>query len=109
MGTTNIFNENQMRFALLIAAVSAVTLVKDNAKNWPNAYRENNNDGVDVNFDQAAHTTPSMITANRKMPAAAAKGNDRGEPLYPYNTRAAGYADYENRTHKAMGGKQGTE
>ena len=43
------FNENQMRFALFIAAASAVTLVKDKA--WPGAYRENNNDGVDVNFD----------------------------------------------------------
>ena len=39
-----------------------------------------------------AHTTPSMITANRKMPAGAGKGNDRVEPLYPYNTKAAGYA-----------------
>ena len=40
-----------MKFALFIAAVSAVTLVKDKDNKWPNAYRENNNDGVDVNYD----------------------------------------------------------
>merc|ERR1711990_493222 len=86
------FNENQMKFALFIAAASAVTLVKNEGKAWPNAYRENNNDGVDVNFDQASHTTPPMITSNRAMPDAAAQGNARSEPLYPYNTKAAGYA-----------------
>ena len=82
-----------MKFALFIAAASAVTLVKNEGKAWPGAYRENNNDGVDVNFDQGSHTTPSMITANRKMPDAAAAGNARAgsEPLYPYNTKAAGF------------------
>merc|ERR1712032_1354941 len=59
----------KMKFTLfLIAAAQAVTLQKDAGKNWPGAYRENNNFGVDVNFDGSAHFTPSMITANRKMP-----------------------------------------
>ena len=83
-----------MKFTLFIAAASAVTLVKNEAKTWPGAYRENNNDGVDVNFDQNSHTTPPMITSNRAMPGDAAKGNARAgtEPLYPYNTKASGYA-----------------
>ena len=83
-----------MKFTLFIAAASAVTLVKNEGKAWPGAYRENNNDGVDVNFDQASRTTPPMITANREMPAAGNAGNAiaGNEPLYPYNTKAAGFA-----------------
>ena len=83
-------------FALFIAAASAITLSKDKA--WPGAFRENNNDGVDVNHDQQANTTPVMITGNRKMPAEAGKGNERDQPLYPYNTRAAGYKDFKTTT-----------
>ena len=79
-----------MKFCLLlIAAASATTIRQMDSKTWPGAYRENNNDGVDVKFDQNSHTTPPMITSNRAMPAEANKGNARAEPLYPYNTKAA--------------------
>ena len=41
-----------MKFVLFfIAAASAITLQKNVDKAWPGAYRENNNDGVDVNHD----------------------------------------------------------
>ena len=81
-----------MKFiALLIAAASATTIRQMSVKTWPGAYREGNNQGVDVNHDQSANTTPSMITANRAMPAIAGQGNERIAPLYPYNTIAAGH------------------
>ena len=33
------------------------------------------------------------------MPAAAGAGNDRADPLYPYNTKAAGYAAGKTHYH----------
>ena len=76
-----------MKFLLLIAAANALTL----RSQWPGAYRENNNNNVDVHFHHNT-ATPSMITANRVMPAIAGQANERKAPLYPYNTQAAGHA-----------------
>ena len=73
-------------FLLLIAAANAVTIKNQ----WPGAYREGNNNNVDVHSG-ANTATPSMITANRAMPAIASEGNERKAPLYPYNTQAAGH------------------
>ena len=70
-----------MKFLLLIATASAVTI----RNSWPGAYRENNNNGVDVHH-HANTATPSMITANREMPGIAGQANERKAPLYPYNT-----------------------
>ena len=78
-----------MKFLLLIATASAVTI----RSQWQGAYRENNNQGVDVNYrgQSSGTATPSMITANREMPAIASQANERKAPLYPYNTIAAGH------------------
>ena len=75
-----------MKFALLIATASAVTLRTE----WPGAYRENNVNSVDLHHHSNT-ATPSMITANREMPAIASQANERKAPLYPYNTVAAGH------------------
>ena len=60
-----------MKFCLLIAAVSATKMRQLSNEQWPGAYRESNNSGVDVNYGHDSLTTPSLITANREMPAIA--------------------------------------
>ena len=79
-----------MKFCLLLIAAANATTIRQMSA-WPGAYREGNNDGVDVNYGQSAHATPSMITANRAMPGIAGQANERKAPLYPYNTIAAGH------------------